>query len=614
MRRALLPAWLAILTTLGLLAGGANAATFCVNEPICVGTDHPTIQAALLAAEANGVEDTVFVGANGGTPYVESPSYTDAAEIVHIVGDGVDQTIIEGTGSPSNAVTLLGQGSSIQDLTIRIPNVSNGAALRWDGAIASDIRATHTGSTATEINGMVAEGNATLEDSTVDVNGFGLFTIQSNANDVEISDSTLLGDGRGISVGDGTLTLRRSTVASARSPIAAGNGGDFTVENAILRQTGSIAADGAVYMLSGSEGIVRHATILGADTGRGALIDSTSGDTKLTIFDSIIDGFATSLLCSGTAPNTATLGISYSSWTEPTQTEDADCADTFGGINDNVNDPVFVSTNPLTLNFRLKAPSPLIDAGDPADPLTVDLTGAPREVDGDGVGGARSDMGAYEYQRQPPAATINAPTSATIGEAADFSAAGSSDPDPGDTLTFSWDFGDGTVAEGFAPQHTFSKAGTFPVELTVTDPTGLSDSATAQIEVPAVAGGPKGKAKPKKPKKPKAGVAITDLRAVPKRIRRGKGLPKLVKGLKRPGFQFNLSKASDVTLTLVRCKGKRGCRKRARIKGSATFKAAKGSSTIRFRGRLTGKKLRKGRYRATLRAGTASAAVGFRLI
>ncbi len=621
MRRSLLVAPLIGLSTLWITAGTANAAFFCVNKDPCaggLGTNHTTIQGALDAAAANAIEDTVLVGANGGTPYLESPSYTKPIEAVHIIGDGIDETIIEGTGSPANAVTLLSPVSSIEHLTIRIPSVSNGAALRWDG-LAANIRATHTGSTATETNGMVAEGNAVLEDSTVDVNGFGLFTILNNANDVEVRDSTLIGDGRGISVGDGTLTLQRSTVASARSPVAAGSGGDVVVENAVLRQTGTLAADGAIYMLSGSEGIVRHATVIGAGTGRGALIDSTSGNTKLTIFDSIIDGFAISLLCAGAAPNEATLGVAYSNWTEPTELTDPECIETLGAGDDNVTDPIYASTNPLLPNFALKAPSPLIDAGEPADPLTVDLLSAPRPIDGDGVNGARSDMGAYEYQRQPPSAAISAPASATIGHAVEFSATGSTDPDPGDALTFSWDFGDGGTAQSFAPQHTFTKGGTFAVKVTVTDQLGLSDSATAQVQVPTIGGGPgtgktKKPKKPKKPKNPKAVATITELRAVPRRIKRGRGLPTLVKGLKRPGFQFNLSKKADVTLTLVRCKGKRGCKKRARIPGSASFKAAAGQSTIRFRGRLTGPKLRKGRYRGTLTAPAGPVTVPFRLI
>lgn len=49
-----------------------------------------------------------------------------------------------------------------------------------------------------------------------------------------------------------------------------------------------------------------------------------------------------------------------------------------------------------------------------------------------------------------------------------FNAADSSDPD-GDTLTYSWDFGDGTTATGVAPVHSYSRGDTFTVVLTVDD-------------------------------------------------------------------------------------------------------------------------------------------------
>jgi len=121
--------------------------------------------------------------------------------------------------------------------------------------------------------------------------------------------------------------------------------------------------------------------------------------------------------------------------------------------------------------------------------------------------------------------------------------------------------------------------------------------------------------KPKEPKGPKSTTTISNLRAVPKRIKRGRGLPKLLSGRSRPGFQFELSKVADITLTLERCKSKRGCAKREAIRGSRRFKKAPaGESTIRFKGRLTGPKLPKGRYRATLGAkGGKAQSVLFRL-
>jgi glucose/arabinose dehydrogenase len=71
-------------------------------------------------------------------------------------------------------------------------------------------------------------------------------------------------------------------------------------------------------------------------------------------------------------------------------------------------------------------------------------------------------------------ASVDQPFSATAPATVNFSSAGSSDADPGDTLTYKWDFGDGTplgcsVCSEPNPAHTYSSAGSYYVTLTVDD-------------------------------------------------------------------------------------------------------------------------------------------------
>jgi len=61
----------------------------------------------------------------------------------------------------------------------------------------------------------------------------------------------------------------------------------------------------------------------------------------------------------------------------------------------------------------------------------------------------------------------------------------SSDSD-GTIASWSWDFGDGATSSMQNPGHTFGAAGTFPVELTVTDNDGQSDSTSKNVTVTAV--------------------------------------------------------------------------------------------------------------------------------
>src|SRR6185436_18154940 len=93
----------------------------------------------------------------------------------------------------------------------------------------------------------------------------------------------------------------------------------------------------------------------------------------------------------------------------------------------------------------------------------------------------------YTAGTEPPVADIavnktDGPTPLTV----QFDGSGSSDPDPGDTLAFSWDLdGNGTFGDStqVAPSRTYSTAGTYKVKLRVTDPHGAN--ATAGITITA---------------------------------------------------------------------------------------------------------------------------------
>src|SRR5690606_30423792 len=49
--------------------------------------------------------------------------------------------------------------------------------------------------------------------------------------------------------------------------------------------------------------------------------------------------------------------------------------------------------------------------------------------------------------------------------------------------SYAWAFGDGQSGTGVSVEHTYGEAGSYTVELTVTDENGLSDTATETVDV-----------------------------------------------------------------------------------------------------------------------------------
>ena len=84
---------------------------------------------------------------------------------------------------------------------------------------------------------------------------------------------------------------------------------------------------------------------------------------------------------------------------------------------------------------------------------------------------------------QPPVANAGGPYNGVAGNPISFNGSGSFDPDM-DSLTYSWNFGDGSAAgSGVSPNHTYSVPGNYTVSLTVNDGTVNSVVSTAPVTV-----------------------------------------------------------------------------------------------------------------------------------
>jgi PKD repeat protein len=81
---------------------------------------------------------------------------------------------------------------------------------------------------------------------------------------------------------------------------------------------------------------------------------------------------------------------------------------------------------------------------------------------------------------RPPAAVLDPPS--CTGLSCSFDASASWDPD-GDEITFAWDLGDGSEAEGATVEHTYAQPGLYPVRVEVRDTQGSAATVRTTIEV-----------------------------------------------------------------------------------------------------------------------------------
>ena len=111
---------------------------------------------------------------------------------------------------------------------------------------------------------------------------------------------------------------------------------------------------------------------------------------------------------------------------------------------------------------------------------TVTLTVADEE--GDSVS---STLDVTVNNLAPTIAEITGETNILEGTEVTYSATAS---DPGDdTLTYSWDFGDGNTASGQDVTHIYSDNGNYTITLTVSDDDNASSTQTLNVTVNNVA-------------------------------------------------------------------------------------------------------------------------------
>lgn len=599
---------LALVAVVALRAPAALATDYCVApNTSCGGTNVATLEAALDAADYGPDSDRIFLGA---ATYTASSSigfsYNAPGSPVEIVGQGVGDTVLTSPVGGSLRVLRLiaGAGSSIHDLTVRLPqNAASGLVGLNTNAVARRIDVVEAVTQVSVRIGVSLHGGA-LEDSTVTIGGIQNTTgVQATQDGGFIRRSTVQA-GTAV-VSSYGATVERAVLRAERVGLEAARL-TTTITDSLIQVTGPGSIGLAPQTQPGQDTTVNAdgVTVLGPGVNATGVYAATANadaqNVTVNVVDAVFRGFDSTMNTSAGGAGAAGINASYSDYDAAGNVDGGTGAITASNVT-NLGDARFV--NAAAGDYRLRFDSPLRDVGEPGAPTTtLDLSGGAR------LAGARRDIGAYEYQARPPLAAIAGPASAGAGEQVTFSAAGASDPDPGDTLSYAWTLDGAPAGNGPTLSASFPAAGEHAVGLTVADPTGRKASAghTVTVSVPVA---------PPAPTAPAADTTapvISGLLADPARVLSGQ----------RIDFRFGLDEAAAVSVAIRRARPgrrehgacarptrrNRGAKRCSRFVHVTTLDAAgaAGANRVRFSGRLRGRALAAGRYRAVVRATDAA--------
>jgi hypothetical protein len=574
------------LTLLALTGSASAATTYCISDPSCAGTVQPDLSSALAAAAGSSGRDTIQLGAGS----FSGPATDAAGNQVDIVGKG-DATVLSGGAT---VLTMQEPTSTVASLRIDMPGPPTTTGLDL-AASATNVAVTgaaggvygvHMTGTSSFTGGRVTLPTATGPSTT------NAFRIEDPAGTKTITGPSIQATA-GIVVDSPIALLSFTNVRNVRMHAQQGidvRRGQAFVDDVAMTVLPSVGvSDLPLSLTAGSASnasvTARHLTAYGPGVGdvnsRGVLCAFAA--CSIDVRNSVVRNFATDV-----DRGAGTLTMSWSDFATSTGT--------VGGASNTAADPHFVDAAGGDLHPAF--PSALIDGGDPAGSgggPTTDLDGNPRAVNG------RVDIGAFEYQRRAPTAVFDY-TWAPDGTMT-FDGRRSSDPDPGDALTYAWRFSDGATASGAVVAHKFDLAtpgSWITVMLTVTDPTGLTGGVGMGVGPGTGVG-------------PAARVTIASFFAQPGRFRAKQGTT----------FRYTLSAAAKTVRIAIaaladgrRSRGRcvkpahrlrkaKACT-RAVTKGTIAGPTKAGANAVRFSGRLHGRLLSPGRYKATIVATDAT--------
>jgi hypothetical protein len=397
---------LALLAAAALIAATAaptSASTYCVAPKTGCGTgnDFGTIAAGLAAAAGNPGADTVKLGA---ATYRENGLRYDGADPVTLLGAGRDLTTVQRATPLAGSTTLAGSGPlNLRSLRVRLLAADDVRPFDTEGTLFEDLRIDAEPAATNATGAQLDADRVVLRDAEIELpTGGQCLVLNVDAGETaHVEDVRIDGCSTGVRhAGGGTSTLARLHVETNYG-IDSG-AGILVLDDSLLLISSSGTGIGLSQGSSThTEVLVRQSTIVGRGSGDGLVNFNHLAPTSshITAFDTIVRGFGQSVVRDPGAGTTTTMLLDYVSYDRDTVVSPVGMGTLNTSNSYDDPDPRFV--DPAGGNYRLAADSPLVDQDNiplfdtaPAEPLT-DFDGTLRIVNG------RRDLGAFERALAP---------------------------------------------------------------------------------------------------------------------------------------------------------------------------------------------------------------------
>jgi hypothetical protein len=416
----------AALSLLGVAAGAADAraSTYCVADPACVAAGGHDSGAdlgdGLADAAAHAGNDKVKVGPGTFTgPF----AYVPPGDL-ELVGAGADATVLHLPPGAAGETLLTLSKSSVASLRLAVGAGNGNTGLTLVRGVATDI-AVDFAAGSTSSAGVRIDGGLLQDARVVTPAEINSYAVVAGDLPYQISRADLRSQHGIVSQSPLFPSHVDRTRIHARVGIVH-NCGQLVVDDVLVRGPELVhGVWGRDLTCPGDTRLtLRHATVAGSGAA-GVLAQGwgAGNDVEVRVANSIISGVKYGLSRHAGEGARAALIADWSSW-EPAGVVSENLTGGTGTLVAGVRvagAPGFV--DPGADDFRLRADSPLVDAGEPAalqpgEPIT-DLAGRLRLAPGKFGAAARRDLGAYERQPllamptpAPPAGPVSAPAPA----------------------------------------------------------------------------------------------------------------------------------------------------------------------------------------------------------